>query len=116
MSPAVTVELRAYVEAILTERDKAIAAAFSASEKALRLHSVEVERRLDLLNHDAERARQNWERTLPREVFAQYQKEMDAWREAVDKHKTAATSIIAFLLATIPIAIAVGVLVLRARG
>lgn len=48
----------AHLRELLGERDK-----------ALELQAREYERRLDLLNHAHQEARENWERSLPRERY-----------------------------------------------
>ena len=49
--------------------DKEIKARLDAQDKALVIQSKETERRLDILNHEAERLRVMQDTYLPREVF-----------------------------------------------
>lgn len=56
----------------------------AAQDKALTLQAIEYQRRLDALNHANERAIENWNRTLPRELFDAFVREGDKWRDDVN--------------------------------
>ncbi len=55
-----------------------------STAEADRLSSDEIARRLDELNHAHSEARENWSRSLPRELFESTVKEWDKWRSGVD--------------------------------
>lgn len=56
---------------------------------SLELASVETKRRLDELNHSRAEARENWQTSLPREVFESYLHEYRTWRDSVNTDRVA---------------------------
>lgn len=58
-------------------------------EEARRLNDKEILRRLMELNHAHELAAENWSRSMPREMFDQWQKEYDRWKNDVMSQLTA---------------------------
>jgi hypothetical protein len=56
----------------------------AAIERAVQLADVEYKRRLDELNHAHVTAMENWRQSLPREVFAATQNELQKWRDVVN--------------------------------
>lgn len=64
--------------------EKALELQAHMNEKALTLQAKEYERRLEELNHSHKNAMENWARTLPRELFEQFEKSTDEWKRSVD--------------------------------
>ncbi len=62
-------------------------------EEARGLNAREVLRRLDELNHAHAQAMENWARSLPRELFDQWQREYEKWRGEVGTQLTLLSSI-----------------------
>lgn len=54
-------------------------------EKARSLQAAEYERRLSVLNHAHDEAKENWARSLPREIFEGWAKANDARIDALEK-------------------------------
>jgi len=52
-----------------------------SDERALAVATEELHRRLESLNHAHREAVENWARTLPRETFSQFEREVLKWRE-----------------------------------
>jgi len=65
-----------YEREILSTRENSI-------KEALAIAAIETRRRLDELNHSHELALENWARSLPRDMFEDFKKENDRWRETV---------------------------------
>lgn len=61
-----------------------ILARFDAEKEAGRLAYVELQRRLDMLNHAHEEAKQKEFHFFPRENFEQFFKDFGAWRDSVN--------------------------------
>jgi hypothetical protein len=86
-----SVSLKEYLLAILaTEREKAdqqkafVNLRFELAEKALQLDHIEMLRRLDLLNHAHEDARQKEASFVGREVYESQIKDHNKWRDEVN--------------------------------
>lgn len=67
-----------HVQSLADERARAYQA-------ALEINTGETQRRLEELNHAHSRERENWSKSLPRELFDAYIREQAAWREHVTK-------------------------------
>lgn len=52
-------------------------------KEALLKQASEYERRLTELNHAHATAMENWARSMPRELFEQWEKEYDKWKEGI---------------------------------
>lgn len=65
-----------YEREILSTRENSI-------KEALGKQSLEYERRLTELNHAHETARQNWQTSMPRELFEQWEREYQKWKENI---------------------------------
>lgn len=86
-----SVSLKEYLLVMLaTERDRAdqqtafINLRFELAERALKLDHLEMLRRLDLLNHAHEQARQKEASFVGREVYESQTKESNKWRDQVN--------------------------------
>jgi hypothetical protein len=86
-----SVSLKEYLLTMLTaEREKAeqhrvfVNLRFELAERALELDHVETLRRLDLLNHAHEEARQKEASFVGREVYESQTKEHNKWRDEVN--------------------------------
>ena len=73
------------IERELADREKTfVALRFELAERALQLDHVEMLRRLDLLNHAHEDARQKEASFVGREVYESQVKEHNKWRDEVN--------------------------------
>lgn len=65
-----------YEREILSTRENSI-------KEALGKQSVEYERRLTELNHAHQIAKENWAQSMPRELFVQWEREYQKWKETM---------------------------------
>lgn len=67
------ISLREYIDIQFEERDK-----------ALTLQAIEVHRRLEMLNGEQARLASDRERFLTKEVYDEFRREFDKWREQIN--------------------------------
>ena len=82
-------------------------------DAALSLRTGEVERRLSELNHVHQRAVEDRSQFLPREVFEQYLREVQSWRDSVNADLNQARGRATMLAAVISLAVGVVVFILN---
>ena len=66
------------------QRDASVALRFELAQRAVELDHIEMLRRLDLLNHSHEEARQKEATFVGREVYESQAKEHNKWRDEVN--------------------------------
>ena len=97
-----TVTLREYIEAIMSERDRALTAAFTAQQSALNLATRNLELRLEKLNELRQEVTQDRGEYVKREVYesrVNIVEKRQAWMTGVGAALVVLIPIITFIIA-----------------
>lgn len=78
------VPLREYIERRLHDLESNISAKAEAKAEALAIQTKELERRLEILNHEHARAVENFNTYLPRSEYGLTMGEMQKWKSDVE--------------------------------
>lgn len=80
------IALKEYVEAKISALRELTEVRFEQRDEALRLKSLDTERRLDHLNNETARAAERDKSYVPRELYDTSRDELSQWRTKVDSY------------------------------
>lgn len=103
-------ELITQIRIVVAELRKEVSLRFESTDKALMLQASEYDRRLAILNHEAEQLKAMQKTYIPRETYAALEKDVSEMKSWIDKEKGARTinallSGIAIIIAALTLAV-----------